>query len=171
MSTMKMTLSVLGVIAVMLTTVGCENGKMPEDRLTIEPYGHTDMHRYYKPMYQEALAHDMSIADCHFFPHTVKLNLLGIRRLERMGPILEKYGGMVRYETASKDEEMVQNRVTSIERYLADAGLDAKMATVEPALSGGRGLPAAAAIRSQENFYNSTLSGEQTNNRGPAEGR
>ncbi len=171
MCMMKRRLTGLVMTTVVVMVVGCESGKMPEDRLTIEPYGKTDMHRYYKPMYQEALAHDMSLADCHFFPHTVKLNKLGIRRLERMGPILEKYGGTVRYETYSRDGDFVLDRLTSIERYLADAGMDKKMATVRAALSGGRGLSASDAIRAQENFYNSTLGEDEGGAPGVAEGR
>ncbi len=153
----KTTLKTLAAIAISCVLTGCKNGELPEDRLTVEPYDHEAMHRYYKPMYEAALAHDMSLADCHFFPHTTKLNRLGIRRLERMGPILEQYGGTVRYETYSKDEDAVRNRLTSVERYLADAGMDMKSVTVIAGLSGGRGMTNSDAIRAEDNFYESTL--------------
>lgn len=133
-----------GILSLLL--VGCMDWKLPEDRLMGSPFDPKVMHRYYNPMVENAAAYDMSVADIHFVPHTDVLNELGTRRLDQLGGILQRYGGLVRYETASTDEDGITARLETITSYLADNGLDMTNVEVESKMSGGRGMSAKEAI-------------------------
>ncbi len=137
-----------GVLLVVLC--GCQDLDWPKDPVIGKPFAPTDMHRYYTPMVENAAAHDMSVADIHFVPHTSALNELGMKRLNMLGIFLAKYGGKVRYETESTDTERNQARVDQIRRYFVEAGYDMTHIAVAPEMSGGRGMTAADALVAKE---------------------
>jgi len=98
------------------------------------------------PMIDNAMIHDMSIADMHFVPHTAELNDAGLMRLDRMAAFLDAYGGEVCYETYTADEALIEERLVHVGEYLELVGCDMESISVEAQLSGGRGMSAAQAI-------------------------
>ncbi len=114
-------------------------------------------------MVDNAILHDMSIADIHFIPHSKELSGTGVARLDRMAPLLDTYGGMVRYETVLIDEEMVASRLDQVREYLDLTGCDMSRVELKVMLSGGRGMPASDAIQAEEN-----VAAQQENNGAPA---
>lgn len=100
----------------------------------------------YTYMADNAALHDMALADIHFVPHTSELSGTGVARLDRLAPLLEAYGGTVRYETLSTDQALLRKRLDHLREYLALAGCDMDRVEVEAMLSGGRGMPADDAI-------------------------
>jgi hypothetical protein len=101
-------------------------------------------------MADNALLHDMSVADLHFVPHTHELSGTGIARLDRMAVLLDTYGGTVRYETFSTDARFVQARLDHVREYIATTGCDMGRVEVKAMLSGGRGMSAEKAIAAEE---------------------
>lgn len=135
------------VAALLISMAGCSDYRNPIDPVTQSPFGPDAMHRYYQPMVRNAAAYDMSLADIHFVPHTSRLNDLGARRLDLLSGILEEYGGTVRYETDSPDEDRVNQRLDEMKRYLADIGVDTDKIEVAAMMSGGRGMSADKALQ------------------------
>lgn len=105
---------------------------------------------YLTYMADNAMLHDMTIADLHFIPHTNELNGTGAARLDRLAVLLDVYGGVVRYETYSTDDEFVEQRLAHVRDYLATTGCDMSRVDVEAMISGGRGLPAEQAVKIME---------------------
>jgi len=101
---------------------------------------------YIANMSDNALLHDMSVADFHFVPHTAELSGTGAARLNRMATLLDTYGGTVRYETFNTDEAFVKHRLEHVHEYLALTGCDMGRVQVKAMLSGGRGMAASKAI-------------------------
>lgn len=101
-------------------------------------------------MVDNALLHDMSIAEIHFVPHTRELSGTGIARLDRMAMMLDTYGGTVRYETDITDEEFVQKRLDHVHEYLATTGCDMSRVEVKAMMSGGRGMSAVKALAAED---------------------
>ena len=97
-------------------------------------------------MADNAMLHDMAIADLHFVPHTDELNGTGAARLDRLAILLDVYGGAVRYETFTTDGELVDRRLAHVRDYLATTGCDMSRVEVKAMISGGRGLPADEAV-------------------------
>src|SRR3972149_2058780 len=79
---------------------------------------------HFTNMADNAMLHDMSVADIHFVPHTAELSGTGAARLNRMATLLDTYGGTVRYETFSTDEAIVKHRLEHVHEYLAPTGCD-----------------------------------------------
>lgn len=100
-------------------------------------------------MVDNALLHDMSIAEIHFVPHTRELSGTGIARLDRMALMLDTYGGTVRYETVVTDEAFVQKRLDHVHEYLATTGCDMSRVEVKAMMSGGRGMSAVKALAAE----------------------
>lgn len=100
-------------------------------------------------MVDNALLHDMSIAEIHFVPHTRELSGTGIARLDRMAMMLDTYGGTVRYETDVTDEAFVQKRLDHVHEYLATTGCDMSRVEVKAMMSGGRGMSAVKALAAE----------------------
>ena len=100
-------------------------------------------------MADNAILHDMSIAEIHFVPHTRELSGTGIARLDRMSTMLDTYGGTVRYETYETDEAIVQKRLDHVHEYLATTGCDMSRIDVKAMLSGGRGMSAVKALAAE----------------------
>ena len=144
---MSRPLSWIAVLAlVSLFGVGCEEPITPPERLLQRPLDAGALDKYDDPMVNNAAASNMSIADGHFHPHTSELNSLGIRQLERLSTALDRFGGTVRYETRSTDEDMIAARVLMAERFLTDTGMVMDNVKVEPGLPSGRGISATQAI-------------------------
>ncbi len=130
-----------------LLVLGCDSQtKQRREPLLYKPLDRGSLDGYSQPMVLNAAAHNMVVADGHFYPHTGKLNGLGTNQLDRIGISLERFDGMVRYETRSVDEDLVAARIESIKQYLTDTGLDTTSITIAPMLSGGRPVSAMDAI-------------------------
>lgn len=125
-----------------LTATDLAVERMNESRWTSGPN--------YVHMVDNAMLHDMSIADIHFVPHTAELSGTGEARLDRMAKLLGAYGGTVRYETFSTDEELTRQRLDHVREYLVLAGCNMDHVNVQAMMSGGRGMPADQAIEIKE---------------------
>jgi len=101
---------------------------------------------HFTNMADNAMLHDMSIADIHFVPHTTELSGTGAARLNRMATLLDTYGGTVRYETFNTDEAFVKQRLDHVHEYLALTGCDMERVQVKAMISGGRGMTASKAM-------------------------
>jgi len=101
---------------------------------------------HFTHMVDNAILHDMSIADIHFVPHTSEISGTGVARLDRMARLLDAYGGTVRYETYLKDDAVIKERLEHVREYLAMEGCNMDRVRVELMVSGGRGVPAERAI-------------------------
>lgn len=101
----------------------------------------------YTYMVDNAVLHDMALADIHFVPHTSELSGTGAARLDRLAPLLEAYGGTVRYDTLLTEDALLGSRLDHVREYLALTGCDMDRVEVEAMLSGGRGMPADDAIK------------------------
>jgi hypothetical protein len=101
---------------------------------------------YESDMVDNAILHDMSVADFHFVPHTAELSGTGAARLNRMATLLDTYGGTVRYETFETDEKLVNQRLEHVREYLATTGCGMERVQIKSMLSGGRGMAADKAI-------------------------
>ncbi len=97
-------------------------------------------------MIDNAILHDMSVADIHFIPHTSELSGVGVARLNRMAKLLNTYGGTVRYETRLTDEALIGPRLEHVREYLALTGCDMERVQVATMMSGGRGMPGDEAV-------------------------
>jgi len=123
----------------------------PAERLNAPPQGTTErpsrLQEPFVSMVDNAILHDMTVADLHFVPHTAELNGTGVARLDRMTYLLDVYGGIVRYETFEKDESLVAGRLAHVQEYLESTGCDMSRVSVKTMISGGRGMRASDAIR------------------------
>lgn len=106
-----------------------------------------DPRAHFTDMADNALLHDMSLADLHFVPHTAELNGTGAARLCRMAPLLNTYGGTIRFETMLKDEAMIKHRLDHAREYLSLHGCDVQKVQLKTMLAGGRGMPGIEAVR------------------------
>ena len=113
----------------------------------------------YVHMADNALLHDMSLADLHFVAHTNELSGTGAARLDRMAYLLDAYGGTVRYDTLSVDESLVSQRLEHIREYLALTGCDMDKVEVKLMLSGGRGMAADDAIEIKQKGVSTDATG------------
>ena len=118
---------------------------------------------YRNNMVDNAILHDMSIADIHFIPHSIELSGTGVARLSRMASLLDTYGGIVRYETVLMDDDMIASRLKHVREFLDLTGCDMSRVELKVLLSGGRGMPASDAIQAEEN-----MAAQATNNAAPA---
>lgn len=157
-------MSIRGIATLLVTApvvvvglCGCETPA--PDKTLGTPLEPTSMHRFYEPMIDNGAAHDMSVADVHFVPHGTELNDLGVHRLDRLILVLDRYGGIVRYETLETDEDTMGARLASVERYLATAGLDMTRIQVKSMMSGGRGATAARAAAAEMKLEESIKGG------------
>ena len=106
---------------------------------------------HFTNMADNAMLHDMSVADIHFVPHTAELSGTGAARLNRMATLLDTYGGTVRYETFNTDETFVKQRLDHVHEYLALTGCDMGRVQVKAMISGGRGMTATNAFAVEGN--------------------
>ncbi len=113
-------------------------------------------------MVDNAILHDMSIADIHFVPHTDELSGTGVARLDRLAVLLDSYGGTVRYDTGLHDDDLIEQRIEHVREYLAMTGCDTDRFTVAAQLSGGRGMPATDAIEDKATAFKKKSGGMST---------
>jgi hypothetical protein len=111
------------------------------DRSLKEPREH------FTNMADNAMLHDMSVADIHFVPHSAELSGTGAARLNRMATLLDAYGGTVRYETFITDEALVKQRLDNVREYLALTGCEMDRVSIKTMISGGRGMTATKAVK------------------------
>ena len=110
------------------------------DRAQTAPQDHwTDMS-------DNAMLQDMTVADFHFIPHSAEISGSGQARLDRMGTLLDVYGGTVRYETFESSDDLVKKRLEHVREYLVTTGCDMKRVEIKAMISGGRGMLATKAI-------------------------
>ncbi len=98
-------------------------------------------------MADNAILHDMSIADIHFIAHTTELSGTGVIRLTRFAKLLNAYGGTVRYETFESDEDLIRQRLDHVREFMASLDCDMERVQFAAMISGGRGMRAEEAIR------------------------
>ena len=129
------------------TCHSCKSFKTSTDlQLELIAKSREEPREHFTYMADNAMLHDMSIADVHFVPHTTELSGTGAARLNRMATLLDTYGGIVRYETFNTDEEMVKHRLEHVREYLALTGCDMGRVQIKAMISGGRGLTASKAM-------------------------
>ena len=135
-------------VAFLFTAVGCEG---PSKRLNVPPQGLTAepsaLQGFFTPAVDNAMLHDMCVADIHFVPHTAEINGLGEWRLEDYCRLLKDRGGIIHLETASTDDELNEARIQSVHDFFASAGLGGANVTVKLGLPRGRPLDGVDAIR------------------------
>ncbi|MCK4658483.1 MAG: hypothetical protein KAV82_03085 [Phycisphaerae bacterium] len=135
-------------IGFVFTCLGCQG---PTERLNAPPQGYSnnsnEMQKYYTVMVDNAMLHDMCIADIHFVPHTAEINGLGTWRLQSYSRLLHDHGGTIHFETVSNEEELTDLRLRNVSDFLASTGLDMTMVTVKEGLPRGRATEADEAIR------------------------
>jgi len=111
-------------------------------------------HTYEDNMVNNAVLANMSLAEFHFIPHSKELSGSGVVRLDRMAPMLDSYGGTVRYGADISDEELVEQRIATVHDYLSMTGCNMDRVVIEPGLPGGQGMPARRALEKQHRMDN-----------------
>jgi len=111
-------------------------------------------------MADNAMLHDMAIADFHFVPHTDELSGTGAARLMRFAKLMNTYGGTIRYETSETDEGLIRRRLEHVREFITSLDCDTDRVELTAAMSGGRGLSAAEAIRIMAQGTVNTLGAE-----------
>ncbi len=101
-------------------------------------------------MVDNAILHDMSLADFHFVPHSTELSGSGVARLDRMALMLDTYGGVVRYEASTTDEKLIKERLDHVKEYLTLVGCSMEKVALTTQLSGGRGMSVATSIEAED---------------------
>jgi hypothetical protein len=101
-------------------------------------------------MADNALLHDMSLADIHFTPHSDELSSTGTARLARLAKLLNVYGGIVRYETYLADDTLIANRIEHVREYLTFLGCDQESLNIQVMMSGGRSTPGDQALSAHQ---------------------
>lgn len=121
-----------------LTTTQIQSNRMDE-RKAIEGHHH-------EQMVDNAAIRNMALCDHHFVAHTSELSGTGTKKLERLTPYLNHYGGTVRYETYIEDHSLVEQRLAHIREYLDVAGCDMSRVEVARMMVGGDGMTGREAI-------------------------
>ena len=125
----------------------CKSFKTSTDlQLELIAKSREEPREHFTYMVDNAMLHDMSVADIHFVPHTAELSGTGAARLNRMATLLDTYGGTVRYETFNTDEAFVKQRLDHVHEYIALTGCDMGRVQVKAMISGGRGMSASKAM-------------------------
>jgi hypothetical protein len=143
----------IGAVGLFLLSAGCnhcekcqcfDTGNQRTTKLMDKSMGEPQDH--WVNMADNAMTHDMAVADFHFVPHTAEISGTGVARLDRMALLLDTYGGTVRYETYEPDEALVKKRLEHVKEYLTTTGCEMKGVEVKAMLSGGRTISATSAI-------------------------
>jgi thiamine monophosphate kinase len=115
-------------------------------------------------MTDNAVLADMAVNDSHFLPHRALLNDLGRRRLGRLVSLMEAYAGTIRFNTASSDEELIEQRLATIMDFLSEAGIETEQEVVRCDMPGGKGMSAVEAIliKVNEGTYDPEQRGSQS---------
>ncbi len=138
-------------LVVVFTGLGCSQ---QTEKLNSPPQGYSErqnaMQGHFTYMTDKALLNDSSVADVHFEPHGADLSGLGVRRLTRLGELLSRCGGIVRYESDTRDEALIASRLDAVRSFLASSGVDMERITVEFGMSRSKGISATEAIAIKE---------------------
>lgn len=132
---------VLMLSSLLFVAVGCQNDKdLTAGQIQsakMDEAGRS-VRRHLVAMADNALLHNMAVADTDFVPHTTELSGTGAARLDRLAPMLATYGGMLRYETYLADEVLVEQRLAHVREYLGLVGCDLDRVKIAAVMSGGR---------------------------------
>ncbi len=140
-----------------LVCVGCQQS-IP--RLNAPPHGSTDRAHPLQStlvyMTDNALLTTMSVSDVHFVPNRAMLNTLGEERLRRLAQIMEVYGGTIRLNLSTEDQELKDQRAGKVMNYLCELGVDTTRDVLVEDLPGGTGMSSQEAIliKAHEGTYN-----------------
>ncbi len=104
-------------------------------------------------MGDNAMLHDMAMAEINFVPHTTELNTLGEQRLERYARLLSDSGGTLNFQSSTTDKEFNEARVASITRFLAEAGIAQERITAQVGLRKSKSMGAEEAIQVRERAF------------------
>ncbi len=154
----------LGTAVLAVLCAACQQAAVP--RLNAPPHGvaeeTADLQDTLSHMMDNALLIDMSISDIHFVPNRAMLNSLGEERLERIAGLIELYGGAVRFNSYSTDEDLLEQRTDIVISFLAQRGVDTQAEVLNHELPGGRGMDAKQAIliKANEATYKPKAQGE-----------
>ncbi len=130
-------------------SVACNNHQTTTDvQMSHMDESKRNFGRYNDDMVDNAILHDMSVADMHFIAHTGELSGVGEVRLNRMAKLLHTYGGTVRYETTLDDEVLMGLRLAHVREYLALTGCDMERVKVADMMSGGAVCPGMRPLQS-----------------------
>jgi len=140
--------------AITLAAAGCDSCQRCRDPLTATDIQHEKMdhsrgkarNQPFNDMVDNAILSDMTVADFHFVAHTAEISGTGAARLNRMAPLLDTYGGTVRYETYMTDDKLVKQRLEHVREYLATTGCEMGRVEIKAMISGGHGMAADRAI-------------------------
>lgn len=134
-----------------VTVIGCSN--IPTStQIVVDKMDHSKSCRpaHWDYMVDNAILHDMSLSDVDFVPHSDEINGTGAARLDRMVRLLDVYGGTVRMQSVSTDDELIARRTAHAREYLAVAGCNMSHVDFATMLPGGRGMPADQAIQAYD---------------------
>lgn len=147
-----MRLLVWSAAAGLLCTTACNS---PSARLNAPPHGEPyethEMQGTFTYMVDNALLADMTVSDMHFLPHRAQLSDLGMERLNRLASLIEAYGGTIRFNSDLEDRALIDQRLTTVCEYLAEAGMDTTSEIVKEDMPGGRGMDAGQVILIRKN--------------------
>ena len=104
-------------------------------------------------MADNAMLHDMAMAEIHFVPHTTELNTLGEQRLERYARLLSDSGGTLSFQSSATDKEFNEARIASITRFLAESGIAQERIIAQVGLRKSKGMGAEEAIQVMERAF------------------
>jgi len=143
-------LVIAGAAAFAVVSIACNSHSKPftPTAVQMQHMDHAKAHygKHMTDMTDNALLHNMAVADFYFVAHTSELSGTGVDRLDRMAPLLNTYGGTVRYETDLGDEDLLKKRMAHVREYLAVAGCNMDRVEVKAMISGGRTIAADKAI-------------------------
>jgi hypothetical protein len=136
---------VAALVAALVTITACEKSESwktaTDQNVAKMEEGNKSFGGFYTQMADNAILRDMSLTDSHFVAHSAEISGLGVARLERMAKLLTTYGGTVRYQTDSRDEKLVKQRLDHVREYLKLTGCNMERVAVAAALPGGKGMP------------------------------
>jgi len=134
------------------STVGCASSH-PHERLNAPPQGPATgcntVQEFYAYMSDNALLLDMSLHDQHFLPHQARLSGGGEARLSRYAELLADSGGTLAYQAGEQDQELIDSRLETARRFLAEVRLGKAPIGVELGLAGAPGVDAPYAAESR----------------------
>ncbi len=105
---------------------------------------HSSVTEYYAYHNDQGMLADRSIADIHFVPHTAELSGTGIARLDRYAQLLASGGGTLHYDTAIRDQQLLNDRLAAAKEFLDDVSLGE--IRVVSGMPGGLGMGSKEAI-------------------------
>ncbi len=104
-------------------------------------------------MGDNAMLHDMAMAEIHFVPHRTELNTLGEQRLERYARLLSDSGGTLSFQSSTTDKEFNEARIASITRFLAESGIARERIVAQVGMRKSKGMDASEAIQVMERAF------------------